>query len=75
MLKLAEPTGRAKPTGPAQPSEAAPTASSTPETPTAPETPAAWPVLPEPITAVLRRECLASVAEIRTAIQREVADL
>jgi hypothetical protein len=31
-------------------------------------------VLPGPVTAVLRRECPASVAEIRTAIQREVAE-
>jgi hypothetical protein len=31
-------------------------------------------VLPNPVTAVLRRDCLASVAEIRTAIQREVAE-
>jgi hypothetical protein len=42
----------------------------------APATPAGpgWPVLPAPVTAVLRQECPASVAEIRTAIQHEVAE-
>jgi hypothetical protein len=58
VLNLAEPAV------PAEPTAAAPSA------------PAAsgWPVLPAPVTAVLRRECPASVADIRTAIQNEIAE-
>ena len=77
MLELAEPTGptqprQAAPAAPANP--AAPAAPADPAAPANPAAPAAWSVLPSPITAVLRRECLASVAEIRAAIQHEVAE-
>ena len=58
MLKLAEPSELAELTELAQPAPAGPD----------------WPVLPAPVTAVLRQECPASVAEIRTAIQHEVAE-
>jgi hypothetical protein len=67
VLKLAGRTALAKPAGTVP---AVPAAAVGPDTPAGP----GWPVLPDPVTAVLRRECPASVAEIRTAIQREVAE-